>query len=112
MMWKQTLRTTVFVLGLIVLLLFVRFVQNRVRIDCRINKTNKTITWKIGDANKTVRGLNYYKIVYEVKNAVRFGNPDFDELYWNLLGTFWQIDIDNFSAELVFHQKSINRMSK
>ncbi|MBU3934601.1 DUF2207 domain-containing protein [Patescibacteria group bacterium] len=66
------------------------------------DKTNKTITWKIGDANKTVKGLNYYRIVYEVKNAVRFNNPNFDELYWNLLGTFWQIDINNFSAELIF----------
>jgi uncharacterized membrane protein len=65
-------------------------------------KSSDTVTWKIGDANKLVSGVNYYKIVYKVKNAVRFINSDFDELYWNLLGTFWQIDIDNFSANLFF----------
>jgi uncharacterized membrane protein len=63
---------------------------------------NHTITWKIGDPNITVSGENNYKITYKVKNAVRFGNKDFDELYWNLLGDYWQIDIDNFTATINF----------
>lgn len=63
---------------------------------------NHTITWKIGDANVTVTGVNYYRITYKVKNAVRFGNKDFDELYWNLLGNFWDIGTDNFSAKISF----------
>ena len=66
------------------------------------NNFDKTITWKIGDPDRAVTGENYYKIIYRVKNAVRFINSDFDELYWNLLGTSWQIDIDNFSAEITF----------
>lgn len=57
-----------------------------------------TITWKIGDADKTVTGVNYYKIKYQVKNAIRFGNSNFDELYWNLNGSFWDIETDKFSA--------------
>ncbi|OGC81709.1 MAG: hypothetical protein A2V81_00450 [Candidatus Abawacabacteria bacterium RBG_16_42_10] len=61
-----------------------------------------TITWKIGDANRTVKGENYYLITYQVKNVLRFDNPRFDEFYWNLLGTFWQIDIDNFTAAIKF----------
>jgi uncharacterized membrane protein len=61
-----------------------------------------TVTWKIGDPNMTVQGVNYYRIVYKVKNAVRFGNTNFDELYWNLSGNFWTIDIDNFSAGISF----------
>jgi len=65
-------------------------------------KKNSTITWKIGDPNVTVSGENYYKIVYKVKNAVRFGNNDFDELYWNLLGNFWDIETDNFFAKIYF----------
>jgi len=63
---------------------------------------DKTITWKIGDKDKTVTGKNYYKIVYKVKNAVRFQNENFDELYWNLAGAFWQIPIEKFSAEIIF----------
>jgi uncharacterized membrane protein len=66
------------------------------------NNSDGTITWKIGDPNRTVRGENDYKIVYKVKNAIRFYDPSFDELYWNLVGAFWQIDIDNFSAKIIF----------
>ena len=65
-------------------------------------KDGDTITWKIGDPNVTVSGVNYYKIVYKVKNAIRFGNNNFDELYWNLLGNFWDIGTDNFSAQISF----------
>ncbi len=65
-------------------------------------KDNSTITWKIGDPNKTVTGENYYKIVYKVENAVRFGNENFDELYWNLTGNYWDIKINNFSAKIIF----------
>jgi len=62
-MWKQTLRTTVFVLGLIVLLFFVRFVQNRVRIDSRIKKL------------KLIE--NQIKVVeYDIKRRGFFGDPD------------------------------------
>jgi uncharacterized membrane protein YgcG len=61
-----------------------------------------TITWKIGDPNKTVTGENYYKITYFVKNAIRFENPQFDELYWNLNGNFWDIEIDNFVGKIIF----------
>lgn len=69
-----------------------------------------TITWKIGDANKTVHGENHYKIVYDVQNAIRFdgyklgigANFHFDEFYWNLTGNFWQIDIDAAEVTVKF----------
>lgn len=66
------------------------------------DRLEHTVTWKIGDPDVTVSGLNYYKITYLVKNAIRTGNPDFDELYWNLSGTFWQIPIEKFSAIINF----------
>jgi uncharacterized membrane protein len=63
------------------------------------SRNNGTITWKIGDADTTVTGVNEYKIVYKVKNAVRL-QKDFSELYWNLNGNFWQIETDNYSADI------------
>ncbi len=66
------------------------------------NKFDGTITWKIGDPNKTVQGENYYLIKYRVENAIRFSNFEFDELYWNLSGNFWDLQIDNFSAQIIF----------
>lgn len=64
-----------------------------------------TVTWKIGDADITVSGENYYEIQYEVQNAVRTENPDFDELYWNLNGNFWDLEIDHYSAEIRLPQE-------
>jgi len=61
-----------------------------------------SITWKIGDPDVTVTGENYYKISYKVENTVRFDNQNFDELYWNLSGNFWQIPIDNFKTTITF----------
>lgn len=61
-----------------------------------------TITWKIGDANREVMGVNYYRIKYSVDNAVRTYNSDFDEFYWNVVGNFWDIDIDKFGSTINF----------
>lgn len=66
------------------------------------NSIDHTITWKIGDPKKTVTGENYYKVIYRIKNAIHFDNPQFDELYWNLNGNFWDLQIDNFTAKVIF----------
>lgn len=68
-----------------------------------MNYFDGTITWKIGDPRVTVRGENYYKISYRVKNAIR-PRADFDELYWDLTGNFWDLDIDNFTADIILPQ--------
>lgn len=64
-------------------------------------KQNNTITWKIGDPDINVRGENEYKIVYKVKNAIRF-QENFEELWWNLNGNFWELEIDNYTADIHF----------
>lgn len=61
------------------------------------NTSDDTVTWKIGDPDKTVTGVNEYKIVYSVKNVIR-DQGDFHEWYWNVVGNFWTIPIDSFSA--------------
>lgn len=60
-----------------------------------------TITFKIGDPNLTVTGVNEYKIVYKVKNIINFYQEN-DELFWNLSGNQWTMDIDKFSADVTF----------
>jgi uncharacterized membrane protein len=65
------------------------------------SKKNNTITWKIGDPNVVVNGENEYQIVYRVDNVIFF-QENIDELYWNLNGNFWEMEIDDFSADLIF----------
>jgi len=47
---------------------------------------------KIGDPDAYVNGGQTYKIVYNVRKAVRFF-PDHDELYWNATGNEWAVPI-------------------
>lgn len=62
---------------------------------------NFTETYKIGSPSQTVTGLNTYVISFDTANAVRKTN-DQAELYWDILGSFWQLDIDNFHATVSF----------
>ncbi len=53
---------------------------------------NKQI--KIGDPNSYITGLHTYVISYRVPDAVGFFD-DFDEIYWNAVGTKWEVPIYN-----------------
>ncbi len=57
---------------------------------------------KIGDPNITVQGENYYYISYRVTNAIRWDQNNTPELYWNILGPSWDLEIDNFKAQIIF----------
>lgn len=61
-----------------------------------------TLTWRIGDPTTTVSGDHTYVITYRVTNAVRGGNPKFDELYWNVSGNFWDIPIEHYTGSIIF----------
>lgn len=67
------------------------------------NRSDGTVTWKIGDPSKTVQGVNRYKIVYVVKNVIRPQGAS-DEFYWNIGGNFWELPTDAFRADIVFPQ--------
>jgi len=73
------------------------------------SRSSGSLTWKIGDASKTVHGENNYKIIYHVENAMRFGNKKFDEFYWNLNGNFWQIETDHFLATVHFPVEPLSK---
>lgn len=65
------------------------------------NTSDDTLTWKIGDPDKTVTGINEYKIVYQVRNVIR-DQGDFHEWYWNVVGNFWTLPIDVYQATITF----------
>lgn len=72
------------------------------KLDYSVSSDSDTITFKIGDPDVAVYGENFYQIKYQVKNTIRTANPNFDELYWNVLGNYWDLEIDNFIATIVF----------
>lgn len=51
---------------------------------------------KIGDADVTVSGKQTYIINYKIWRGIRY--LDTDELYWNAVGTDWEVPIENASV--------------
>ncbi|QQG49907.1 MAG: DUF2207 domain-containing protein [Candidatus Berkelbacteria bacterium] len=61
------------------------------------SRIDSTITWKIGDPDKTIMGVQQYRLTYRVDNAV-YADESRQVFNWNLSGNFWQLPIDSFSA--------------
>lgn len=66
-----------------------------------INRGDGTVTWKIGDPDETVQGVNFYRITYQVKNIIRSQSSS-DEFYWNIHGNYWDIPVDASTIKVVF----------
>lgn len=88
------------------------FNDKPIKYSSALNRSNHTITWKIGDPNVEVTGVNYYKITYHVKGAVLHDSADFDEFYYNLNGNFWEIPINNFKATVNFPSEITSQNTK
>jgi len=54
---------------------------------------------KIGDPNRTITGRHTYTISYRVRGALN-GFADHDELYWNAIGTSWEVPIDSATVQV------------
>jgi predicted membrane protein DUF2207 len=54
---------------------------------------------KIGDPKKTVSGTHLYTITYRVHGALN-GFSDHDELYWNAVGTGWDVPMDRVTVKV------------
>ncbi len=55
---------------------------------------------KIGNENENVsKGLHTYTISYETERQIAF-EDDYDELYWNVIGSGWNFSIDHCHARV------------
>jgi hypothetical protein len=54
---------------------------------------------QIGDPKKTVTGLHVYTITYSVQGTLN-AFPDHDELYWNAIGSYWSVSIDQATVHV------------
>lgn len=60
-----------------------------------------TVTWKIGDPDRTISGVNNYQIRYIIENAVWPRSDGQYQLDLNIVGQFWQLPIDHSSVRVV-----------
>ncbi|MBI2984781.1 MAG: DUF2207 domain-containing protein [Candidatus Kerfeldbacteria bacterium] len=56
-----------------------------------------TVRWKIGDPDRTISGEHTYSLRYRALAAVNFFD-DYDELYWNVTGSDWEVPIRQVDA--------------
>jgi uncharacterized membrane protein len=63
------------------------------------SKEDGNIRLKIGDPDKTITGAHTYDIGYSVGGGLTYFS-DHDELYWNAIGTNWEIPIDAAAIEV------------
>jgi len=81
-----------------------------IRVDGGPFKTEKSaglLTIRVGDPDRTVSG----KVPYSISYTFDIGAdtyPDFDEFYFNLVGSLWECPIDKASFEIIF-PKPINK---
>lgn len=57
------------------------------------------VTYKIGDPDVLISGVHTYVISYDVANGINFFD-DHDELYWNAVGTGWDVPIAQATAHV------------
>lgn len=65
-----------------------------------VSKNKEQIYFKIGDADKTINGTHVYKILYTVENGIGSNFPNHDEIYWNVIGNNWQVQIEKATATI------------
>lgn len=67
-----------------------------------LESVDRGVRIKIGDANKFVStGFHTYTIKYETERQIAF-EEDYDELYWNVIGSGWLFPIEYCHAKVYF----------
>lgn len=62
-------------------------------------QSNGSLVLRIGDSNKSVSGLQTYKIKFSLRNPIAFFK-DHDEFFWDVNGTQWQQPFKVISGQL------------
>ena len=62
--------------------------------------SNNDLSLKIGDPDHTITGLHIYIIDYTIRGDITYFS-DHDELYWNVTGVDWDVQIQNVTAQVL-----------
>jgi uncharacterized membrane protein YgcG len=72
--------------------------------DTKVSR-GSTVVIRVGDPSRTITGVHRYVIQYDVAGAInRF--EDHDELYWNAVGTEWDVPIGHATAQVIAQGKT------
>ena len=67
-----------------------------------VSKEDNALRIRIGNPNKMLpHGKHTYTIKYRAKNQIRY-DENYDEVYWNVTGNYWNFPIEAASAKITF----------
>lgn len=77
----------------------------------RVEKSwdGESVSLKIGDPDRTITGTHWYVIEYVVSGALTYFS-DHDELYWNMVGTEWEVPVRLASASVTIPEEISTKM--
>lgn len=73
--------------------------ENKIPVPFKISKYGQSLKIQIGDPEKTITGEQVYLIKYQVNRVVQ-RYEDYDQIYWNLTGSEWDVAIEKASAKV------------
>lgn len=76
------------------------------------NNWEHTISWRIGEEDQLIHGVNQYQIQYQVGNVIDTSSPEYDQWKWDILGSFWDLEIDRFQATIDFPSNAVAQSTR
>src|SRR3989304_1566029 len=61
--------------------------------------SKEQVYFKIGNSDKTITGRHLYQISYTVGNGIGSNFPNYDEIYWDVTGNNWTVEIEKASIK-------------
>ncbi len=78
--------------------------------ESKITREGDFLRIRIGDPDVTVSGEQEYNIAYTAVGVLR-GFENFDELYWNVTGNYWEVPIRRTSATVMLEGGDIGNVA-
>lgn len=78
--------------------------QNGKKWNYEVTNNSDHISIRIGEESTYIKGKQTYIIKYRMDHAAAFYD-DYDEIYWNVTGNQWPVEIKRASAEVIYPTK-------
>lgn len=75
-----------------------------------VTRNQANLEIKIGSGNKTITGSHTYMLTYTA-TGILSGFPQYDELYWNVTGSAWPVDLQHTTATVTIEGTSFSQIA-
>lgn len=84
--------------------------QDNTKAKYETSRSDGNVILKIGDPDRTISGKHIYVITYTAKGVLR-GFENHDELYWNVTGDRWPVEISRAEAIVTVPKDGLSKIT-